>query len=67
MSHENITFNDNGTLSTIPHHPLEWREELSGGRSEDDLLYLPNIALLVSVDILHISIPSGLLAGKFEF
>lgn len=50
MSHENITFNNNGTLSTIPHHPLEWREELSGGRSEDDLLYLPNIALLVSIE-----------------
>ena len=48
MSHENITFNDNGTVSTIPHHPLEWREELSGSRSEDDMLYLPNIALLVS-------------------
>jgi scavenger receptor class B, member 1 len=48
MSHENITFNDNGTLSTIPHHPLEWREELSNGRSEDDVFYLPNIALLVS-------------------
>lgn len=47
MSHENVTFNDNGTLSTIPHHPLEWRGELSQGRSEDDILYLPNIALLV--------------------
>lgn len=48
LSHENVTFNDNGTLSTIPHHPLEWRQELSGNRSEDDILYLPNIALLVS-------------------
>lgn len=48
MSHENITWNDNGTLSTIPHHPLEWRQDLSGNRSEDDILYLPNIALLVS-------------------
>lgn len=47
MSHENVTFNNNGTLSTIPHHPLEWRGELSQGRSEDDILYLPNIALLV--------------------
>lgn len=51
MSHENITFNDNGTLSAIPHHPLEWREDLSGGRREDDIFYLPNIALLVSVII----------------
>jgi CD36 family len=48
LSHENVTFNDNGTLTTIPHHPLEWRGELSEGRSEDDILYLPNIALLVS-------------------
>lgn len=48
MSHENVTFNDNGTLSTIPHHPLEWREDLSGGLREDDIFYLPNIALLVS-------------------
>lgn len=50
MSHENVTFNENGTLSTIPHHPLEWREDLSGGRTEDDVFYLPNIALLVSFD-----------------
>lgn len=48
MSHENVTFNDNGTLSTIPHHPLEWRGDLSGGLREDDIFYLPNIALLVS-------------------
>lgn len=48
MAHENVTFNDNGTLSTTPHHPLEWREDQSGGRREDDILYLPNIALLVS-------------------
>lgn len=51
MSHENVTWNDNGTLSTIPHHPLEWREDLSIGRSEDDILFLPNIALLVSNDL----------------
>jgi scavenger receptor class B protein 1 len=48
MSHENVSFNDNGTLSTIPHHPLEWRGDLSEGRQEDDVFYLPNIALLVS-------------------
>lgn len=55
LSHENVTFNDNGTLTTIPHHPLEWREELSEGRSEDDILYLPNIALLVSTGDAHAS------------
>lgn len=55
MSHENVTFNDNGTLSAIPHHPLEWREDLSGGRSEDDIFYLPNIALLVSYNLICFS------------
>lgn len=43
-----MTFNDNGTLSAVPKHPLLWMPELSGGRKEDDILILPNIALLVS-------------------
>ncbi|GAB0094391.1 scavenger receptor class B member 1 [Sergentomyia squamirostris] len=46
LSHENITFNDNGTISTTPRHPLEWQEELSEGNSEADVFILPNIALL---------------------
>jgi hypothetical protein len=65
MSHENITFNDNGTLSAIPHHPLEWREELSGGRREDDIFYLPNIALLVSV-IISVCAVCGNYAGRMQ-
>lgn len=44
-----MTFNDNGTLSAVPKHPLLWMPELSGGRKEDDILILPNIALLVSL------------------
>ena len=48
MTHENVSFNSNGTLSTIPNHPLLWRGDLSEGRQEDDIFYLPNIALLVS-------------------
>lgn len=48
MTHENVSFNTNGTLSTIPNHPLLWRGDLSEGRQEDDIFYLPNIALLVS-------------------
>ncbi|CRL06508.1 CLUMA_CG019609, isoform A [Clunio marinus] len=56
MSHENVTFNSNGTLSTIPHHPLEWRGDLSEGHSEDDVLYLPNIALL---SIAHVTAPKN--------
>lgn len=48
MNHDNVTFNDNGTLTAVPKHPLVWVPELSAGRREDDLLVLPNIALLVS-------------------
>lgn len=48
LEHQNVTFNENGTVTAIPKHPLEWVPELSPGRKEDDLLTLPNIALLVS-------------------
>ncbi|XP_060533282.1 scavenger receptor class B member 1 isoform X2 [Cylas formicarius] len=51
MTHENVTFNDNGTLTTNPSHPLVWVPELSEGRREDDLLILPNIALLSIADV----------------
>ncbi|XP_065094458.1 lysosome membrane protein 2-like [Ochlerotatus camptorhynchus] len=46
LSHENITFYDNGTLYTRPSHPLVFQEHLSEGHKEEDLFYLPNIALL---------------------
>lgn len=48
LSHNDIVFNDNGTVSSIPKHPLVWDEEKSMGRREDDVFILPNIALLVS-------------------
>lgn len=48
LSHESVVFNDNGTVSTQPKHPLVWDAERSVGRSENDTLMLPNIALLVS-------------------
>lgn len=48
LSHVNVTFNDNGTVSSLPSHPLIWDEERSMGNKEDDLFILPNIALLVS-------------------
>ncbi|XP_050312104.1 scavenger receptor class B member 1-like isoform X2 [Anthonomus grandis grandis] len=51
MTHENVTFNDNGTLSSIPNHPLVWEPALSNGHKEDDLLILPNIALLSIADV----------------
>ncbi|XP_025412852.1 scavenger receptor class B member 1-like isoform X2 [Sipha flava] len=43
--HKNVTFNKNGTLSMTPVFPLTWVPELNSGR-EDDILILPNIALL---------------------
>ncbi|KAJ0182963.1 hypothetical protein K1T71_000939 [Dendrolimus kikuchii] len=46
LEHKITKFNDNGTLSVIPEHPLTWVEELSEGHKEDDVLFLPHIALL---------------------
>lgn len=45
MSHGNASFNENGTISAIPLHPLIFVPELSAG-TEEDMLVLPNIALL---------------------
>ncbi|XP_044735776.1 scavenger receptor class B member 1 isoform X2 [Chrysoperla carnea] len=53
LEHVNVTFNDNGTLSTIPKHPLVWRPDLSQGRREDDILILPHIALLSITHVMH--------------
>lgn len=50
LEHSNITFNENGTVTAIPKHPLTYIPELSGG-AEDDILILPNIALLVGTII----------------
>ncbi|KAH0550224.1 scavenger receptor class B member 1-like isoform X1 [Cotesia glomerata] len=52
LEHSNITFNDNGTVSAIPKHPLTYVPELSGG-TEDDILYLPNIALLSIANVMR--------------
>ncbi|PZC70704.1 hypothetical protein B5X24_HaOG215027 [Helicoverpa armigera] len=48
LEHKVTKFNDNATLSAIPLHPLTWVEELSEGNQENDTLYLPHIAMLVS-------------------
>uniref|UniRef100_A0A0A9YDQ1 Scavenger receptor class B member 1 n=1 Tax=Lygus hesperus TaxID=30085 RepID=A0A0A9YDQ1_LYGHE len=45
IEHSNVSFNDNGTISAVPLHPLRYMPELSNG-TEKDLLILPNIALL---------------------
>ncbi|XP_043477908.1 scavenger receptor class B member 1-like isoform X1 [Leptopilina heterotoma] len=52
LEHGNVTFNDNGTLSAIPLSPLVFVPELSGG-TEDDLLILPNIALLSIANVVR--------------
>ncbi|XP_070068807.1 scavenger receptor class B member 1 isoform X2 [Drosophila takahashii] len=46
MTHENITFNRNNTMSSTPSHPLVWQKEMSGGRREDDEVVMLNIAML---------------------
>ncbi|GBP57041.1 Lysosome membrane protein 2 [Eumeta japonica] len=46
LEHTDVVFNPNKTLSAVPKHPLQWVDELSEGHKEDDLLYLPHIALL---------------------
>ncbi|KAK7794068.1 hypothetical protein R5R35_001322 [Gryllus longicercus] len=45
LEHADVHFNDNNTLTAHPKHPLVWAEDLNTHR-EDDLLILPNIALL---------------------
>ncbi|KAM3955586.1 scavenger receptor class B member 1 [Aphomia sociella] len=56
LEHEITGFNDNGTVSAIPRHPLTWVEELSEGNKEDDILFLPHIALL---SIANVVAPQG--------
>ncbi|XP_014296232.1 scavenger receptor class B member 1 isoform X1 [Microplitis demolitor] len=51
LEHSNITFNENGTVTAIPKHPLTYIPELSGG-AEDDILILPNIALLSIANVM---------------
>ncbi|XP_012221741.2 scavenger receptor class B member 1 isoform X2 [Linepithema humile] len=51
FQHANVVFNDNGTLSAVPIHPLTYIPELSNG-TEEDLLILPNIALLSITNVM---------------
>ncbi|KAI8037684.1 hypothetical protein M5D96_009489 [Drosophila gunungcola] len=48
MTHKNITFNENNTMSSTPSHPLVWQDQMSEGRREDDEVIMLNIAMLVS-------------------
>ncbi|XP_008468315.2 scavenger receptor class B member 1-like [Diaphorina citri] len=51
MAHVNVSMNDNGTVTATPIHPLTWVPELSNGK-EDDILILPNIALLSFANVM---------------
>ncbi|XP_065172223.1 scavenger receptor class B member 1-like isoform X3 [Atheta coriaria] len=51
MTHENVTFNENGTVSANPRHILEFVPEQSVSDHETDRLILPNIALLSIADV----------------
>ncbi|XP_052854701.1 scavenger receptor class B member 1 isoform X1 [Drosophila gunungcola] len=46
MTHKNITFNENNTMSSTPSHPLVWQDQMSEGRREDDEVIMLNIAML---------------------
>ncbi|XP_046741790.1 scavenger receptor class B member 1-like isoform X1 [Diprion similis] len=52
MEHGNVTFNENGTVTAIPRHPLKYIPEMSNG-TEEDLLILPNIALLSITNVMR--------------
>ncbi|XP_018054994.1 PREDICTED: scavenger receptor class B member 1-like isoform X3 [Atta colombica] len=51
FEHANVVFNDNGTLSTIPVHPLKYIPEMSNG-TEEDLVIMPNIALFSIANVM---------------
>ncbi|GAB1862091.1 Scavenger receptor class B member 1-like isoform X2 [Camponotus japonicus] len=51
FEHADIVFNDNGTLSTKPVHPLNYIPEMSNG-TEDDLVIMPNIALFSITNVM---------------
>ncbi|KAK7582276.1 hypothetical protein V9T40_013721 [Parthenolecanium corni] len=50
--HADPKFNhENGTITSIPKYPLEWVPEMSNG-TEDDILTLPNVALLSFANVI---------------
>ncbi|KAL6433299.1 hypothetical protein ACFW04_006469 [Cataglyphis niger] len=52
FEHIDIVFNDNGTLSTRPVHPLNYIPEMSNG-TEEDLVIMPNIALFSITNVMR--------------
>ncbi|CAH1403132.1 unnamed protein product [Nezara viridula] len=52
MHHSNATFNENGTITSIPVHPLVYMPHMTNG-SQDDYLIMPNIALLSFAQVMR--------------
>ncbi|KAF3428525.1 hypothetical protein E2986_04366 [Frieseomelitta varia] len=55
FEHNNIHFNDNGTVTAYLQHPLQYVPHMSNG-TEDDMLILPNIALLSITNVMRNSV-----------
>lgn len=51
FEHADVIFNENGTLSAIPVHPLKYVPEMSNG-TEEDLVIMPNIALFSITNVM---------------
>ncbi|XP_041673990.1 scavenger receptor class B member 1-like [Drosophila eugracilis] len=63
MTHENVTFNQNNTMSSTPSHPLVWQEQMSQGCHENDEVVMLNIAML-SLPAMH-EIPARRCVSSF--
>nr|XP_033335333.1 scavenger receptor class B member 1-like isoform X1 [Megalopta genalis] len=51
FEHKDVDFNPNGTVTANVYHPLKYVPEMSAG-AEEDLLILPNIALLSITNVM---------------
>ncbi|XP_076162654.1 scavenger receptor class B member 1 isoform X2 [Ptiloglossa arizonensis] len=51
LEHRNVKFNNNGTVTALVHHPLTYVQEMSNG-TEEDVMILPNIALLSITNVM---------------
>ncbi|CAD1478159.1 unnamed protein product, partial [Heterotrigona itama] len=55
FEHSDVHFNDNGTVTAYLQHPLQYVPHMSNG-TEDDMLILPNIALLSITNVMRNSV-----------
>ncbi|XP_050587850.1 scavenger receptor class B member 1-like isoform X1 [Bombus affinis] len=52
LEHKDVQFNDNGTVLAYLHHPLQYIPHMSNG-TEEDIMILPNIALLSITNVMR--------------